>query len=177
MFVSKRISVDVAIIPDGGSCRIQKHFWSAATWGQQGTCFRHKCGLQAPSARPSIIYAEERYPHDAAVETGRRARFIYLANAGTRLCNDFKRPLQHFVPDVHWVCCAASPRRLRADERDPVFVYRSYYNYRFLRITGRKVLPSIVSCFLPVLWFHHSLVFLVTKEHKVRFKSTKVKCN
>lgn len=47
----------------------------------------------------------------------------------------------------------------------------------FLRITGKKVLPSIVSSFLPFSWFHHSLVLLITKEHKVGFKSIKVKCN
>lgn len=95
--------------------------------------------LQAPATCPSITYAKEWYLHDVAVETERSARFIYLANGG--MCNDFKRPLQHFVPDVHWVCCTAAPRRLCADERDPMFVYRSFYNYMFLRITGKKYRP------------------------------------
>lgn len=85
MFVSKRISVDVAIIPDGGSYQTQKHFWRTAMQGQQGSYFRYMCGLQATAPRPSIIYDKEWYLHDAAVETGRSARLIYLANGGTHL--------------------------------------------------------------------------------------------
>lgn len=58
-------------------------------------------------------------------------------------------PLQYFVPNVHM-------QLLPVDGCDPMFVYRNYYNCRFLRIMGEKDLLLLSEPHLP-LRLHFSL--------------------